>query len=146
MKWNPLAASGEVLAMGMMATSAQVQPRLPEAATPVGTWSGTVTRRGEPESIQLTFTESRRACLLTSDGESQGSWVPADPAGFDYEIVEALTDSSTGQPAGSVHITQNAQQDMDGFTSSGLSQVFDQNGKLIRSVTSTVSVTRMSTQ
>jgi hypothetical protein len=147
MKWELLAAAGAVCPM---ATPADAQPIVPEAATPVGTWSGTVTRRGKPEPIQLAFTESGQARLLTSAGESQGTWVSTGPSTFDYKIVEVLTDSSTGQEAGSVRISQDAQrdpeQDPDAFTSSGQSQVFDLDGQLVRSVTADVSVTRVSAQ
>jgi hypothetical protein len=124
----------------------ELQPIRPAAVTPVGTWSGTVTRRGKAERIQLALTESGEARLLTSAGESEGNWRPAGPSTFRYEIVEALTDSGTGQQAASVRISQVAQQDADAFTSSGESQVFDLTGQLIRSVTATVSVTRQSAQ
>jgi hypothetical protein len=144
MKWKLLAVAGAaVFPIAVMAGPAQAST---PASTPVGTWSGTVTRPGETDNIQLAFTKSGKACLFTVDGRSLGVWFPTSGSTFDYKILEAAIDPTSGQQTGWVLINQDAQENGSAFTSSGVSDIFDLNFNPTGTANATVSVTRVSAQ
>ncbi|MFD5118842.1 hypothetical protein [Streptomyces sp. NPDC058385] len=94
----------------------------------VGKWAGTVTHGGTTGDIELIFTPSGKACLITSAGVSRGSWKSTGGAGdFNYKIAEAMTDE-TGTQLGWIHIDQNTEAVSSAFTSTGVSHVYDMAG------------------
>ncbi|WP_405598632.1 MULTISPECIES: hypothetical protein [unclassified Streptomyces] len=117
------------------------------ALTPVGTWSGTVTRPGASDPIQLSFGKSGRACLITTSGSgtatSSGTWTRSGSQQFNYKIKESLTDAN-GTATGWIQINQDAVQEGTDFSSSGTSLIYDLNGNLQGSVISHVTATRTS--
>ncbi|MFF1689558.1 MULTISPECIES: hypothetical protein [unclassified Streptomyces] len=117
------------------------------SVSPVGTWSGTVTRPGASDQIQLSFGSSGRACLITTSGSgtatSTGTWSQSGSEQFNYKIKESLTDEN-GTATGWIQINQDAVQKGTGFSSSGTSRIYDLNGNLQGSVTSHVTATRTS--
>ncbi|MCX5440581.1 MULTISPECIES: hypothetical protein [unclassified Streptomyces] len=117
------------------------------ALTPVGTWSGTVTRPGASDPIQLSFGKSGHACLITTSGSgtatSSGTWTRSGSQQFNYKIKESLTDAN-GTATGWIQINQDAVQEGTDFSSSGTSLIYDLNGNLQGSVISHVTATRTS--
>ncbi|MCX5440586.1 MULTISPECIES: hypothetical protein [unclassified Streptomyces] len=94
----------------------------------VGKWAGTVTHGGTTGDIELIFTPSGKACLITSAGVSRGSWKSTGGAGdFNYKIAEAMIDE-TGTQLGWIHIDQNTEAVSSAFTSTGVSHVYDMAG------------------
>ncbi|MFF1689553.1 MULTISPECIES: hypothetical protein [unclassified Streptomyces] len=94
----------------------------------VGKWAGTVTHGGDTGDIQLIFTTSGKACLITSAGVSTGSWKSTGGAGdFNYKIAEAMTDGS-GTQQGWIYIDQTTHAVSNSFTSTGVSHVYDMAG------------------
>ncbi|WP_328542075.1 hypothetical protein OHT17_15520 [Streptomyces sp. NBC_00371] len=94
----------------------------------VGKWAGTVTHGGTTGDIELIFTPSGKACLITSAGVSTGRWKSTGGAGeFNYKIAEAMTDGS-GTQQGWIYIDQNTEAVSSTFTSTGVSHVYDMAG------------------
>lgn len=94
----------------------------------VGKWAGTVTHGGTTGDIELIFTPSGKACLITSAGVSRGSWKSTGGAGdFNYKIAEAMIDEN-GTQLGWIHIDQNTEAVSSAFTSTGVSHVYDMAG------------------
>ena len=138
------AAVTTVAATGSTASAQEV--KVLSDSTPVGLWVDTVSREGVTDNLQIAFSSTGEACLYTSDGESVGTWESTRGEHFSYAILEALIDNTTGQHTGWILINQYAVQERGVIDSSGVSDVFDLNGNLIASVTSTVSVQRESSQ
>ncbi|QEU73952.1 hypothetical protein CP967_19895 [Streptomyces nitrosporeus] len=128
-------------------SSATAVAATPCSFSPVGTWTGTVTRPGASDQIQLAFGPSGRACLITTmENEvttSYGAWQQSGFLHFNYKIKEALTDGN-GTLLGWIHIDQDAVQQGSAFSSSGTSLVYDLAGNPQGSVTSYVTATKTS--
>ncbi|MFF1451679.1 hypothetical protein ACFVYF_26600 [Streptomyces sp. NPDC058274] len=140
MKKLPIAAAAAALG-SLMVLPASAQGANVKASTPVGSWEATVTRPGATENVQLFFSHAGKACLLTSGGESVGTWSPTGVNSFNFRIKEALADAD-GTQTGWVYINQYAAQVGSHFNSSGVSNIYDLNGNNVGSVVSKLAGTR----
>lgn len=111
--------------------------------SPVGSWNATVTRPGVTMPIQLYFAANGVACLVTTDGESIGSWTRTGHDTFNYQIKEALVVG--GVTEGWIYIDQDARQRGEKFGSSGTSTVYSLDGSLLEAVGAQVTADRAST-
>ncbi|OLZ71644.1 hypothetical protein AV521_12070 [Streptomyces sp. IMTB 2501] len=126
----------------LLALPASAQGAEDRVNAPVGSWEATVTRPGATDYVQMFFTRSGRACLISDGGTSLGSWVPTGPNAFNYRIKEALSDGH-GTQTGWVYINQYAAQTSSNqFDSSGISTIYDLSGNKQGAVTAKVVATR----
>ena len=94
----------------------------------VGRWAGTVTHGGTTGAIELIFTPSGKACLITDDGVSKGSWKSTGGAGdFNYQIAEPMLDDS-GAQIGWIYVDQDTAAVSSTLTSTGMSRIYDMAG------------------
>ncbi len=100
---------------------------------PVGTWTERLLLdRGEYKST-LRFTENGRALILAGPRPGcvgAGTWVQTGPNRFRFSIAELVFEPD-GTYVGYVDIDQEAVQDGDTFTSSGVSHVYDAEDRLL---------------
>lgn len=111
----------------------------------VGTWTATVDREGVTNSATFGFRRDGSLCLRTEGSSGTGTWRQAGDGTLNYRAREALRDPATGASAGVVRINQTGRQQGDRFSSSGISLVYDTEGRLTDTVRSTVRATRTST-
>ncbi|TWP50409.1 hypothetical protein FKR81_19710 [Lentzea tibetensis] len=115
--------------------------------TPVGTWDGIVTVADAPaQHATLSFAASGKACVTFGSGESAstgvGTWSATDADHFSFEVVRGALDPA-GNPI-TVKASQQAGQESDNFTSSGVSEIFASDGTPLGSWPSKASATRTS--
>ncbi|MGW3202922.1 hypothetical protein [Streptomyces sp. NPDC001135] len=126
----------------IVALPASAQGEEIRVTTPVGSWESTVTRPGATDYVQMFFTRSGRACLISDGGTSVGTWRPTGPNAFNYRIKEPLSDGH-GTQTGWVYINQYATQSGDDqFNSSGVSTIYDLSGNKQGAVTAKVIAVR----
>jgi hypothetical protein len=115
------------------------------APTPVGTWSANTVRSDNPSTPDpsvISFTAHGSVCLRTPVSSGTGRWWREGHSAFNWEVKEVFQ-PGPGFP-GFVLIHQEGTLDGDTFTSTGESQVFDQNGKFEKKITAKVTGTRTS--
>lgn len=118
-----------------------------EASTPVGTWDGVVTVADAPaQHATLSFAANGKACVTFGTGEGAstgvGTWSATEADHFSFEVTRAAQDPA-GNPI-TVKATQQAVQESDNFTSSGVSEIFAADGTPLGSWPSKASATRTS--
>lgn len=147
---TPLRALTVTAAAGLLCATATTGAAYAATATPpptpVGTWSAKVILDGDPtteDHATISFTASGKVCLATSISAGDGVWWPRGGAGFGWTDKEVFV--SRPNFPGYVLILQRATlASADAFTSSGRSQVFDQQGNWEKSVTADLTATRTS--
>ena len=125
----------------VIALPASAQCADAKVTSPVGSWEATVNRPGATEQVQMFFSRSGKACLISGAGLSLGTWERTGVNAFNYRIKEPLSDGQ-GTQTGWVYINQNAAQTGDQFNSSGVSTVYDLSGNKQGAVTAVVAATR----
>lgn len=140
MRKLPIAAMAAAMS-SLIALPASAQCAEDKVTSPVGGWEATVTRPGATESVQMFFSRSGKACLISGGGLSVGTWKRTGANAFNYQIKEALSDGQ-GTQTGWVYINQNAAQSGDQFNSSGVSTIYDLSGNKQGAVTALVAAVR----
>lgn len=119
------------------------------AATPVGSWKGTVKHGDGTGNLTISFFAGGLLCQKSSDatggsGQGAGVWTQTGTNQFSYQSLEQLKDAA-GTITGYVHINQRAVQSGETFTSSGISKLYDASGNFVANVSVTVKASRTST-
>ncbi|GAB3888142.1 hypothetical protein GCM10029964_055310 [Kibdelosporangium lantanae] len=115
--------------------------------TPVGTWSAKVILGGDPNTEDhavISYTRTGKVCLTTAISAGDGLWWTEGGAAFGWADKEVFI-PNPGFP-GYVLILQEGTLAGDTYTSSGESQVFDQQGKWVKSITADLTAVRTSSE
>jgi hypothetical protein len=117
---------------------------------PTGTWLAQVVRPSGTVESTFHFTAEGSARLISVEGSARlgsgegsgdGVWSATAPGGFSYRVAEPILDES-GVCLGWAHIAQDAVQDGDTFTSTGVTVVRDADARLVREVAVRISARR----
>lgn len=113
----------------------------------VGSWHGTVQHQGGSGPISLNFASSGSVCLRSGGGsgghgEGTGTWKSTGTNTFKFTVREYLYDSA-GKPTGSVDVNQSGSISGNTLSSSGISTIYDVNGKYIATAQATISAARI---
>jgi hypothetical protein len=139
-----LAALAVLLRLGMLDGTAKADkaaaPVDSHDQVPTGTWSATVVVDGTQfPTATMSFTGDGTLSITTPVSSATGVWRKRDGTGFEYQAKETYK-PEPGLP-GYVLIDQRAVIDGDTFTSSGESQVYDQDGNFSKTVHTVVTGT-----
>ncbi|MFF7246184.1 hypothetical protein ACFZBU_20005 [Embleya sp. NPDC008237] len=118
-------------------------------STPIGTWDATVTLPDSGHQATFAFAAGGVACMSFGGpgefgGSGLGTWWRTGTNRFSFRILHDVHDPS-GTVVGWVGVNQQALQQADTFTGSGVSQLFAADGTQTGTTTAQVSATRRST-
>ncbi|MFJ1595028.1 hypothetical protein ACIOD0_32995 [Kitasatospora albolonga] len=99
-------------------------------ARPLGRWNAEVERRGRWTASVFHFAADGTALLLEG-GPGEGRWTDLGAGRFAFRVVEPLY-GDDGRGTGRVVIEQTAVLAGPSFTSTGLSTVHDDRGRVVR--------------
>ncbi|QXE35929.1 hypothetical protein KQY30_18325 [Streptomyces sp. GMY02] len=137
-----------VSAVSAVSAGERSGPRTGGAATPVGTWEGTVQHAEGLGGVTLSFHRNGVLCLRSGDGgegggEGRGRWHATGGNTLSYQVTERLYDG-TDTTVGFVRVDQRGMQRALTIKSDGLSKIYDATGTLLATAPAHVEVRRIS--